>query len=84
MPLLYRQYAISLDRPRFQLFGSLHLVVDGSNSNGRLRLPQECNEQMRVMERRVETTRRAGGVKMAWDRWAFPCRFRSVETAVDS
>jgi hypothetical protein len=60
MPLLYRQYAISLDRPRFQLFGSLHLVVDGSNSNGRLRLPQECNEQMRVMERRVETTRKGG------------------------
>jgi hypothetical protein len=32
MPL-YRQCAISLDRPRFQLFGSLHFVVDGRSSD---------------------------------------------------
>jgi hypothetical protein len=30
MPL-YRRYAISLDRPRFQTFGTLHLFDGGSN-----------------------------------------------------
>jgi hypothetical protein len=53
MPL-YRQCAISLDRPRFQLFGSLHLVVDGSN-NDLLRALQECNVQMGAIGMSVGT-----------------------------
>jgi hypothetical protein len=82
MPL-YRQCAISLDRPRFQLFGSLHLVVDESN-NDLLHAPQECNEQMGAIEMGSGTTAKGGGVRMAWDRRVFPLRFRSVDGAVDS